>query len=161
MDWNWPDRDEPEGPPCDGEVVPLVRDEEGRLAVVRRRSGTRDFVLPTGRSQPGEGIEKAAVREALKETGCHVAVDEVPALHRVRIRYRDAEWERWFFLVLCRVLRTEDGPQDTEEFEDVKFVQLPGEMPIAWAQAEWPMWVLKDASLLHPHAFLVGKASSD
>ncbi|MEE8198783.1 MAG: NUDIX hydrolase [Thermoplasmata archaeon] len=161
VDWNWPDRDEPEEPPCDGEVVPLVRDEEGRLAVVRHRAGTGDFVLPTGRIQPGEGIEAAAVREALDETGFHVAIDEVPALHRVRIRYRDAEWERWFFLVLCRVLRAEDGPKDTEEIEAVKFVQLPGEMPIEWVQAEWPMWVLKDASLLHPHAFLVGKASSD
>lgn len=161
VDWDYRDRDEPEEPPCDGEVVPLVRDEEGRLAVVRQREGSEQFLLPTGRIQPGEGIEAAAVREALEETGCHVAIDEVPALHRIQIRFREAAWERWYFLVLCRILSREDGPQDTEEIEAVKFVHLPGEMPLAWAQWEWPLWVLKDAGLVHPHSFLLGKASSD
>lgn len=161
VDWDRRDRDEPEEPPCDGEVVPLVRDADGRLAVVRHREGSQDFLLPTGRIQPGEGVEEAALREALEETGCHVAIDEVPALHRIRIRFRDAEWERWSFLVLCRVLAAENGPRDTDEIEAVKFVHLPGEMPIEWVQWEWPMWVLKDASLLHPHSFLLGKASTD
>jgi 8-oxo-dGTP diphosphatase len=161
VDWDMKDRDEPDEPPCDGEVVPLVRDDEGRLAVVRQRDGTTHYQLPTGRIQPGEGIEEAALREALEETGCHVAVDEVPALHRIRFRFRNAEWERWFFLVLCRVLSAEDGPQDTDEIEAVKFVHLPGEMPVEWAQWEWPLWVLKDASLLHPHSFLLGKPPSE
>ena len=68
VDWNWPERDEPEEPPCDGEVVPLVRDEEGRLAVVRHREGAQEFVLPTGRIQPGEGIVEVQryVRRVLK-----------------------------------------------------------------------------------------------
>lgn len=160
VDWDLADEEyTPDDPPCEGEVVPLVLDQENRLAVVRQRGGPDYFTIPTGRINRGEGVEACAIREALEETGCEVHIEDVAALHRIRIRFKTSKLERWYFVVLCRVDGPAGSPQDTEEISEVKFVDLPGEMPIEWAQSEWYVWVLKDASLLHPHSFLVGKSS--
>ncbi|MFQ5986004.1 MAG: NUDIX domain-containing protein [Thermoplasmata archaeon] len=162
VDWDLTDQEyTPDDPPCDGEVVPLVLDEEDRLAVVRQRDGPAYFIIPTGRINPGESVEAGAIREAWEETGCEVRVEDVAALHRVRIQFKISQLERWYFIVLCRVEGPVGSPLDTEEISEVKFVDLPGEMPVEWAQSEWYVWVLKDASLLHPHSFLVGKPSSE
>lgn len=148
-------------PPCFGEVVLLIHDSEGRLATVRKR-GSPDgaYGLPMGRISEAESVEEAAVREAFEETGRAVKVEEVVALHRVRYKFMRWNLERWTFILLCRPLTDEGAPQDTEEIEEVKFVRLPDEIPLGWVRTPWYLWVLKDAELLHPHAFLLGKAPS-
>lgn len=162
VDWDLAHQEyTPDDPPCDGEVVPLVLDEANRLAGVRERGGPDYFTIPTGRIHAGEGVEAGAIREALEETGCEVRVEDVAALHRIRIRFKTSHLERWYFIVLCRVEASLGVPRDTEEIAEVKFLDLPREMPVEWAQSEWYLWVLKDASLLHPHSFLLGKPASD
>lgn len=162
VDWDLRDREaNGDNPPCDGEVVLLLQDEEGRLAVVRKRAAPEHWLLPTGRIREGEPVEDAARREALEETGRTIRVEEIAALHRVRIQFRTSERERWFFVVLGSFLEAEGQPEDQEEIAEVAFVRLPSEMPVEWAQSEWYLWILKDGGLLHPHAFLLGKPATD
>lgn len=158
VDWDLRHLNEdPDYPPCVGEVVLLILDNEGRLATVRKQ-GSEHWILPMGRIAPGETVEEAAAREAKEETGWEVRVEEVRALHRARIRFQTWRLERWYFVVVCRALQDEGGPQDTEEIAEAQFVRLPSGIPIEWVQSEWYLWCLKDADLLHPHAFLIGRA---
>lgn len=54
----------------------LVRDEAGRLLLIRRgrEPGRGHWSLPGGRVEPGETDEQAVVREVLEETGLAVTV---------------------------------------------------------------------------------------
>lgn len=158
VDWDLRHLDERgDWPPCFGEVVLLIRDDEDRVALVRKRESEHEE-LPIGRIEEGESVEEAAHREAREETGHTVEVEEIKALHRVRIQFKSWNLERWFFVVLCRAMEDLGAPEDPEEIADVRFLQLPSEMPPEWAQSEWYLWILKDGDLLHPHAFLLGKA---
>ncbi len=159
VDWDWRDFDEStDYPPCFGEVVLLILDGEGRLAVVRKRGSPEDrYMLPMGRINEGEGVEEAAEREALEETGLVVRVDDVSALHRARIRFKRWNLERWYFIVQCSIRDDGGSPPDRAEIEEVMFVGIPSEIPVWWVRAQWFLWVLKDAGLIHPHSFLLGK----
>ncbi len=161
VDWDWRQFDESKDyPPCDGEVVLLILDGQGRLAVVRKRGAPEDsYMLPMGRIGEGESVEQAARREALEETGMAVGVEDIPAIHRARIRFKRWNLERWYFIVQCAVEGGGGPPSDGEEIAEVSFIELPGGIPRSWVRAQWFLWVLKDASLLHPHSFLLGKPS--
>jgi 8-oxo-dGTP diphosphatase len=58
--------------PCAGA---LIRDEAGRLLLVRRGTepGRGRWSVPGGRCEPGETATQAAVREAREETGLEVS----------------------------------------------------------------------------------------
>lgn len=158
VDWDFRHLDESgDYPPCQGEVVLLLRDEEGRLVAVQRRDSPDHWILPMGRIDPGERVEDTAVREAREETGYDIRVEEVAALHRARIRFKAWDLERWYFVVLGRCQGGGPPPLDTDEIADVTHFELPSGIPPEWAQSEWYLWILKDASLLHPHSFLIGK----
>ena len=66
---------EPRRVPCVGAVV---RDEEGRLLLVRRGTepGRGLWSVPGGRVEPGETHPEAAAREVLEETGIPVVVGD-------------------------------------------------------------------------------------
>jgi len=51
----------------------LIRDEAGRI-LLERRSDCGFWGIPGGRVDPGESVERTAVREALEETGLTVRV---------------------------------------------------------------------------------------
>ena len=67
--------------PCAGAVI---KDEKGRLLLVRRRNepGAGLWSLPGGRIEPGETEQQAVVREVREETG--LTVDCGPLLGRVQ-----------------------------------------------------------------------------
>lgn len=50
-------------------VAALIRDEQGRVLVVRKR-GTAAFMQPGGKRDDGEGDLAALSREVLEELGC-------------------------------------------------------------------------------------------
>jgi 8-oxo-dGTP diphosphatase len=56
--------------------VVIVRDEAGRVLLVRQVYGFKFFALPGGVVDPGEIPAQAAVREAMEETGLAVTVGE-------------------------------------------------------------------------------------
>ena len=59
----------------------LVRDADGRILLVRKR-GTRKFMQPGGKLEPGETFVQAAVREVHEELGLAVAEEDLDDLGR-------------------------------------------------------------------------------
>jgi 8-oxo-dGTP diphosphatase len=53
-------------------VAALIRDEDGRVLLVRKR-GTAVFMQPGGKRDPGESDIAALARELVEELGCRVA----------------------------------------------------------------------------------------
>ena len=53
-------------------VAALIRDEDGRVLLVRKR-GTTAFMQPGGKRDPGESDIQALARELVEELGCGVA----------------------------------------------------------------------------------------
>src|SRR5262245_61729935 len=53
-------------------VAALIRDENGRVLLVRKR-GTAAFMQPGGKRDPGESDIAALARELIEELGCRVA----------------------------------------------------------------------------------------
>src|SRR5690242_8865099 len=53
-------------------VAALIRDEDGRVLLVRKR-GTTAFMQPGGKRDPGESDIAALAREVVEELGCHIA----------------------------------------------------------------------------------------
>ena len=58
-----------------------LRDSAGRILTVRKR-GTKSFMLPGGKIEPGETPAQTAVREIAEEVGLHLAA-VVPLGHFV------------------------------------------------------------------------------
>jgi ADP-ribose pyrophosphatase YjhB (NUDIX family) len=62
-------------------VAAIIRDERGRILLVRRTySRDEPWALPGGWLEGGEAIERGLERELLEETGLHVRVGEVKAV---------------------------------------------------------------------------------
>ena len=57
----------------------MLRDREGRVLNVRKR-GTRAFMLPGGKPEPGEAAAVCAAREVSEELGIALAVPELSLL---------------------------------------------------------------------------------
>jgi len=71
-------------------VRALVRDEAGRVALVRNR-WSDGWVLPGGKREPGEPLRDAAVREVREETGLSVTVERpLEVVERTFVRGGDS-----------------------------------------------------------------------
>lgn len=159
MDWDLSHMDPEDEVPGHGEVVLLIFDEKGRLAVLQQPPGSEvSSTLPQGRIRLGERVEEAAERVGQERTGFAVTPQEVAALHQMRIRFRSWELERWYFIVTCR--RDETLDEGKAEGREVRFIELPQEVPPEWARSQWYLWILKDVGLVHPHFLLLGKPPS-
>src|ERR1043165_3578023 len=60
-------------------VAALIRDQDGRVLLVRKR-GTRAFMQPGGKRDPGEDDVTALARELDEELGCRVVPGSVASL---------------------------------------------------------------------------------
>jgi 8-oxo-dGTP diphosphatase len=60
-------------------VAALIRDEAGRVLLVRKR-GTTAFMQPGGKRDAGEDDISALAREIAEELGCHVIRDSIRPL---------------------------------------------------------------------------------
>jgi 8-oxo-dGTP diphosphatase len=64
-------------------VAAVVRDDVGRLLLVRKR-GTTAFMQPGGKREPGEDDLAALARELREELGCGIVPGSARALGRYR-----------------------------------------------------------------------------
>lgn len=157
MDWDLSHMDPRDEPPSQGEVVLLIFDDQGRMVVLSASEDGQDTsTLPQGRIGIDEGVEEAATRVALEEAGMRVVVEELAALHQMRIRFRSWELERWYFIMTCR-LESVVETAESASLRRVRFIELPQEVPPEWARSQWYLWVLKDVGLVHPHFLLLGR----
>src|ERR1700733_9741212 len=60
-------------------VAALIRDEVGRVLLVRKR-GTSAFMQPGGKRDPGEDDAAALAREVAEELGCRVIAGSIKSL---------------------------------------------------------------------------------
>ena len=60
-------------------VAALIRDEAGRVLLVRKR-GTTAFMQPGGKRDPGEDDATALAREVAEELGCSMVHDSIRPL---------------------------------------------------------------------------------
>jgi 8-oxo-dGTP diphosphatase len=60
-------------------VAALIRDEAGRVLLVRKR-GTSAFMQPGGKRDSGESDVAALARELVEELGCRISEDSARAL---------------------------------------------------------------------------------
>jgi 8-oxo-dGTP diphosphatase len=60
-------------------VAALIRDEAGRVLLVRKR-GTAAFMQPGGKRDPGEDDIAALSREIAEELGCHLVAASIRPL---------------------------------------------------------------------------------
>jgi 8-oxo-dGTP diphosphatase len=60
-------------------VAALIRDEAGRVLLVRKR-GTTAFMQPGGKRDPGEDDATALAREVAEELGCTMVHDSIRPL---------------------------------------------------------------------------------
>ena len=63
-------------------VAALIRDDAGRVLLVRKR-GTRAFMQPGGKRDPGEDDIAALAREIDEELGCGLVHDSIRSLGKL------------------------------------------------------------------------------
>src|SRR5689334_24289892 len=85
-------------------VAALIRDDDGRVLLVRKR-GTSAFMQPGGKRGVGESDVAALAREIDEELGCRVAADSAQSLgvFDARSEEHTSELQSQFHLV-CRLL---------------------------------------------------------
>lgn len=101
-------------------VRTIVRDDEGRVLLVRHTYGSADWHLPGGGVRRRETVAAAARRETLEETGIAVADDGALRLHGVFSNLREGKSDH---VVVFEVRRWErdHAPADPEIAETAWF----------------------------------------
>jgi 8-oxo-dGTP diphosphatase len=62
-------------------VASVIRDDQGRVLLVKQTYGHLNWELPGGDVEPGETIVDAATREVKEEAGIEVTADEVTGIY--------------------------------------------------------------------------------
>jgi 8-oxo-dGTP diphosphatase len=80
----------------------LVRD--GHLLLTRRRGGYGDGLwhLPSGKTEPGENVEAAVIREAREEVGVTVHPADLRCVHAVQVQHTGEQPRVGFFFEATR-----------------------------------------------------------
>lgn len=95
-------------------------------AILLLRKYNGDWVLPKGRVEPGEHLEKAGLREVYEEAG--VRAELIRYLDKIEYEYRNIKREETicktvhFYLMKSNTLNCK--PQKNEGFVDAKFVHI-------------------------------------
>ncbi|MFZ0266010.1 NUDIX hydrolase [Caulobacter sp.] len=109
-------------------VTAVIRDEAGRMLVVRKR-GTAIFMKPGGKREPGEDDLTALARELEEEIGCRLidatllGAFEAPAANEPGFTVRSATY----------LARVEGEAAALAEIEELAWIDpaAPGDIPLA------------------------------
>lgn len=128
------------------DVTMFIRnmDDPDRIAVIRKPFFPPDaFRAPSGAANPGEGLEKGALRESLEETGLEVELTRY--LVRINARFtcdnKVIEWTSHIFE--ARQVGGEIEPIDTGEIAEARWVpldELQGVVRKALLDAGWDLF---------------------
>jgi 8-oxo-dGTP diphosphatase len=103
-----------------------MRDDRGRILLVRHSYGHLNWELPGGSAEPGETPERAAVREVREETGLTVVPEGIVAIY-VETGHRLGE--AMHIVVRCRREPADAEPRiASDEITDWRFVD-PSDPP--------------------------------
>ena len=95
----------------------VIRDEDGRVLLVRHSYGERNWQIPGGVGEPGESAAQTAVREVREETGLKVTVERLTGIY----------WERpadmHHFAFACRRATAEAPVPSSPEITEVRWCE--------------------------------------
>jgi 8-oxo-dGTP pyrophosphatase MutT (NUDIX family) len=101
-----------------------VRDDQGRVLLVRRRD-SGNWELPGGRVELGESATTAAEREVVEESGVTIKVTRLAGVYtdpgHVMV-YRNGEVRQQFSLCLHATARPEQPRPDHDEVTDAAWI---------------------------------------
>jgi 8-oxo-dGTP pyrophosphatase MutT (NUDIX family) len=125
------------------DVTLFILDPDERIALIRKPQFAGGIWRPPGGGiKPDEDFVAGAVREALEETGLHVALDRYLVASRAHFVYepQDVPWRTHVFS--ARTTDTELQPQDPEEIAGAR-----------WGTLEELGGALRERLLATGHAF--------
>ena len=123
-------------------VAVVVRDDRGRLLLVRDRS-TDTWGLPAGAIEPGESPWAAARRELREETG--LGVHDLALLGAVggadfRFRYPNGNRVEYQVFVFGTRTSAETAPMDEEEITEARFFGREDAPPLPLPYPDRLLW---------------------
>ena len=101
----------------------VVRDDRGRVLLVKENYGRRQWGLPGGAVEAHEMPTDAAVREAREETGAHVELDYLIGLYTVGTAPPSLR-----FMFAAHVVEGVTQPRSSAEIADIAWFP-PDELP--------------------------------
>jgi 8-oxo-dGTP pyrophosphatase MutT (NUDIX family) len=104
--------------------VRAVVTRDGRLLMVRHRSGATPWSLPGGGVGRGEDLPMAALREVREEGGCAVQIERLLGMYY----QRDEGFNNYVAVFVCGALEDAHPPVGDLEIVDARFF-LPQDVP--------------------------------
>jgi ADP-ribose pyrophosphatase YjhB (NUDIX family) len=127
--------------PCKGQVVVVVRGEDGILLV--RGHGAQGWSLPTDRIASGEDIGKSAKRVARVQCGLMLRSAELAGVYDVVWHYSDISIKRLHFVYAALTDDRKCAPVKGKEISEARFFR---EVPDAVRENEVYRFALADCN---------------
>lgn len=133
-----PDRDDgfqeeaDEAPVATGALIRVaavvLRDEQGRVLTVRK-SGTRRFMQPGGKPEPGEGAVDAGIRECHEELGLRLKAGQLDHMGTFRAAAAHEPGHVVEAEVFCSTERLTESPHPRAEIAEIRWVEPDEGLP--------------------------------
>ena len=105
--------------PCKGQIVVVIRGEEGILLV--KRNDDKGWALPSDRIAPNENIEKSVKRVAKEQCGLMLRTAELAGIYDVVWHYSDVSVKRLHFVYSAITDDHECSPSKRKDVSEARF----------------------------------------
>jgi ADP-ribose pyrophosphatase YjhB (NUDIX family) len=127
--------------PCKGQMVVVIRGEEGTPLV--RRRGEKEWSLPTDRIGPNEEIEQSVKRIGREQCGLMLRSVELAGMYDVVWHYSNVSIKRLHFVFAGNTDDRRCAPEKKGEVEESRFFK---EIPASVQRDEIFGYALSDCS---------------